>query len=198
MLKASSIFAAEKFKYLLIKKFMTNSTNSTANPAPLGLASFGMTTILLNLHSAGLFGMDTMILSMGIFMGGILQVIAGVMEWRKNNLFGMMAFSSYGAFWLSLVFIIVGPKMGLGAAPSSIAMGSYLTLWGIYSFCFFLITLRKNIISKLVFGTLVVLFALLAIGDFTENSTIKMIAGFEGIIRKSVRTQSLTCLISKE
>ncbi len=161
---------------------MTNSANQTANPAPLGLASFGMTTILLNLHNAGLFGMDTMILSMGIFMGGILQVIAGVMEWKKNNQFGMMAFSSYGAFWLSLVFIIIGPKLGLGEAPSSTAMGSYLTLWGLYSFCFFLITLKKNMISKLVFSTLVVLFALLAIADFTENSTLKMIAGIEGIL----------------
>ena len=66
-----------------------------ANPATLGLASFGMTTVLLNIHNAGFFEMDVMILAMGILYGGVAQVIAGIMEFRKNNAFGLTAFTSY-------------------------------------------------------------------------------------------------------
>ena len=84
--------------------------DSTSNPAPLGLMGFGMTTVLLNLHNAGLFPVGTMILGMGIFYGGIAQVIAGVMEWKKGNTFGTVAFTSYGLFWLSLVALLMLPK----------------------------------------------------------------------------------------
>ena len=75
--------------------------DSTGNPAPLGLAAFGMTTILLNLHNAGLFALGSMILAMGIFYGGIAQIIVGIMEWKKGSTFGTIAFLSYGLFWLS-------------------------------------------------------------------------------------------------
>ena len=77
--------------------------DTTANPAPIGLLAFGLTTVLLNLHNAGLFSLNTMILAMGIFYGGTAQIIAGVMEWKKNNIFGATAFVSYGSFWLTLV-----------------------------------------------------------------------------------------------
>ena len=70
--------------------------DSSANPAPLGLFGFGMTTVLLNLHNAGIYEMNSMILAMGIFYGGISQIIAGIMESKKNNTFGMTAFISYG------------------------------------------------------------------------------------------------------
>ena len=79
--------------------------DTTANPAPLGLLAFGTTTILLNLHNAGIFEMNSMILAMGIFYGGLAQVIAGIMEAKKNNTFGLTAFTSYGFFWLTLVGI---------------------------------------------------------------------------------------------
>src|SRR5208283_4060075 len=85
----------------------------TANPAPLGLTAFGMTTVLLNLHNAGFFELGSMILAMGIFYGGMAQIVAGIMEWKKNNTFGTTAFLSYGFFWLTLVALIVLPKMGL-------------------------------------------------------------------------------------
>src|SRR5580698_9986633 len=82
-----------------------------ANPAPLGLFGFGMTTVLLNLHNAGFFKLNAMILAMGLCYGGAAQVIAGVLEFRKNNTFGMTAFISYGFFWLSLVALIMLPKI---------------------------------------------------------------------------------------
>ena len=78
---------------------MTTITDHTANPAPLGLLGFGMTTVLLNLHNAGFFELGSMILAMGIFYGGMAQVITGVMEWKKGNTFGTVAFTSYGLFW---------------------------------------------------------------------------------------------------
>src|SRR3984957_19128568 len=106
----------------------------TGNPAPLGLMGFGMTTILLNLHNAGFIPLDSMILSMGIFYGGIAQVIAGIMEWKKGNTFAATAFSSYGMFWLSLVALITLPKSGLGGpGPSGLSVPASLAMWGIFT-----------------------------------------------------------------
>ena len=154
----------------------------TANPAPLGLLAFGMTTVLLNLHNAGLFPLGTMILAMGIFYGGIAQIIAGIMEWKKNNTFGMTAFISYGCFWLTLVGLLVMPQMGWGNAAGTSAMVAYLTIWGIFTLVMFVATLRINGALQFIFGSLTVLFFLLAIGDATGNTVITRIAGYEGII----------------
>lgn len=156
--------------------------DTTANPAPLGLMGFGMTTVLLNLHNAGLFGLGTMILAMGICYGGMAQVLAGIMEWRKGNTFGTTAFCSYGLFWLSLVALLVMPKMGWGSAPGNPAMAAYLFMWGVFTAVMFIATLKLNRALQFVFGSLALLFFLLALGDLTASSTIKHIAGYEGII----------------
>ncbi|MBR9706650.1 hypothetical protein GOV14_06465 [Candidatus Pacearchaeota archaeon] len=153
-----------------------------ANPAPLGLMGFGMTTVLLNLHNAGFFALGSMILAMGIFFGGIAQIIAGVLEFRKGNTFGTTAFTSYGIFWLTLVALIVMPKFGLGQAPGKIAMGAYLSLWGIFTLFMYFGTLKKSKALQFVFLSLTILFFLLAIGDFTGIAWIKIVAGYEGII----------------
>jgi uncharacterized protein len=158
------------------------SKEGIANPAPLGLCAFGMTTVLLNLHNAGFFEMNSMILSMGIFYGGLAQVIAGVIEARKNNVFGLTAFTSYGFFWLSLVGLIAIPKMGWIAAPSETAMAAYLAMWGVFTFLLFFGTLKLNRALQFVFASLTVLFFLLALGDSTGNPNIKHTAGFEGIV----------------
>lgn len=157
--------------------------DTTANPAPLGLLAFGMTTVLLNLHNAGLIPLDAMILAMGIFYGGTAQVIAGLMEWKKHNTFGTVAFISYGFFWLTLVALIVMPKMDLGVAPTSAkALGTYLMMWGLFTAILFIPTLRINRALQTVFSTLTVLFLLLAIAEFTGNKLIATIAGYEGIL----------------
>lgn len=153
-----------------------------ANPAPLGLCAFGMTTVLLNIHNAGFFEMNTMILAMGIFYGGLAQVIAGVIEAKKNNTFGLTAFTSYGFFWLSLVGLLVMPKLGWGAAPSEGAMIAYLSIWGVFTFLLFFGTLRLNRALQFVFASLTILFFLLVAGDATGNTSIKHLAGYEGII----------------
>lgn len=153
-----------------------------ANPAPLGLMGFGMTTILLNIHNAGFFGMDAMILSMGIFFGGLAQVIAGVMEFRKNNTFGTTAFTSYGFFWLALVGLNLMPEIGLAEAPTSLAMACFLFMWGLFTLFMFIATLKISRALQVVFATLAILFFLLAIGNYTGSAQILTIAGYEGIL----------------
>jgi len=156
--------------------------DTTANPAPLGLLAFGMTTVLLNLHNAGLFPLNTMILAMGIFYGGLAQVIAGIMEWKKNNTFGTTAFLSYGSFWLTLVGLLVMPVLGWGTTPEISAMVAYLVMWGIFTGAMFLATLKLNRALQVIFATLTVLFFMLAIADGTGSTLVKQVAGYVGII----------------
>jgi succinate-acetate transporter protein len=156
--------------------------DTTANPAPLGLLGFGLTTVLLNFHNAGFYELNTMILAMGIFYGGIAQILAGMMEWKKNNTFGTTAFTSYGLFWLSLVGLILLPSLGLGTAASKPAMAAYFFMWGLFTFVMFLATLRLNRALQFVFLSLTILFLLLTARDFLGSQAIGTLAGYEGII----------------
>ena len=153
-----------------------------ANPAPLGLMGFGMTTILLNLANSGLFAFDVAILAMGIFYGGIAQIFAGLLEYKKGNTFGLTAFTSYGSFWLTLVAILLMPKMGLADAPNAHFLGMYLGLWGIFTLFMFFGTLKAARMLQFVFLSLTVLFALLAIGHLVDNEGIVKVAGWIGLI----------------
>ncbi|MGE5520328.1 MAG: acetate uptake transporter, partial [Candidatus Dadabacteria bacterium] len=156
--------------------------DTTANPAPLGLFAFGMTTVLLNLHNAGIFEMNSMIFAMGLFYGGLAQVIAGIIEAKKNNTFGFTAFVSYGFFWLSLVALLVIPKLGWIPAASEKGMIAYLVMWGIFTALLFIGTLKISRALQVVFATLTILFFLLAIGDATGDAGIKKFTGYEGIV----------------
>jgi succinate-acetate transporter protein len=155
--------------------------DTTSNPAPLGLMGFGMTTVLLNMHNAGWFGLGSMILAMGLFYGGLAQIIAGIMEWKKGNTFGTTAFTSYGLFWLTLVFLLLMPKYGWWDAPENNALIAYFFMWGLFTFYMFIGTLRLNRALQVIFLTLTILFWLLAIRDYTGSATIAMITGYEGI-----------------
>ena len=162
---------------------ITQIKDTTGNPAPLGLLGFGMTTVLLNLHNAGFFELNSMILAMGICYGGVAQIIAGLMEWRKNNTFAATAFISYGLFWLSLVTLIILPKWQVATPTSDTGMAAYLAMWGLFTAVMFVGTLRLNRALQVVFASLTILFFLLAIGDFTDASaTFKQATGYEGII----------------
>jgi succinate-acetate transporter protein len=155
--------------------------DTVANPAPLGLMAFGMTTVLLNLHNAGLFGMNTMILAMGVFYGGLAQVVVALQEYKKNNVFGATAFASYGLFWLTFVAMLAFPKwMGIDG-PTSTAVGWYLLAWGVFTGLMFIGTLRINVSLQVVFGSLTILYVLLAISEWTGNASLAKIAGWEGI-----------------
>jgi uncharacterized protein len=162
-----------------------------ANPAPLGLLGFGLTTVLLNLHNAGLFPLDTMILAMGLAYGGLAQVIVGIMEFKKGNTFGTVAFTSYGLFWWSLVALLLLPKLtiltGLNT-PTETAMAAYFFMWGIFTFAMFFGTLKSNRTLQFVFMSLAILFFMLTIRELTGNPilfgnvTFNTITGIEGVI----------------
>ncbi len=141
-----------------------------------------MTTVLLNLHNSGCFELNSMILAMGICYGGLAQVFAGIMEWKKGNTFGTTAFLSYGLFWLSFVALVLLPKTGWVASSDETAKAAYLAMWGIFTAVMFIGTLRLNVALQVVFGTLAVLFFLLAIGDYTNASpAFKHFTGYEGV-----------------
>jgi succinate-acetate transporter protein len=161
-----------------------------SNPAPLGLLGFGMTTALLNLHNAGFYPLNSMILAMGLAYGGLAQVIAGIMEYRKGNTFGTVAFSSYGLFWWSLVLLLVFPRFEIFdlavdsplQATNSTAMAAYFFMWGLFTFIMFFGTLKANRALQFVFLSLAILFFLLTTRDLTGITDIGTIAGYEGII----------------
>ncbi len=157
------------------------SRTPIANPAPLGLVGFGMTTVLLNLHNAGVVPMSIVIVAMGFALGGLAQIIAGVMEFRVGNTFGATAFTAYGLFWWSLIVIVVNPVESAVAAGDSTSMGFYLALWAVFTLFMFVATLRHNRATQAVFLTLTVLFALLALGDFTGSAAVTTLAGWWGI-----------------
>lgn len=156
----------------------------TADPAPLGLLGFGLTTFLLNLHNAGVFPMNSMILAMGLCYGGAAQVIAGIFEFTKGNMFPMVAFMSYGFFWMSLVVLLVFPKLGFAPAPDHMSMALYLFIWGVFSFVMFIGTIlnKKPMMLTFVFFTVVVLFSLLAAFHWSLDEEVEKAAGVEGII----------------
>jgi len=163
-------------------------SDKTANPAPLGLLGFGITTVLLNLHNAGLFPINSMILAMGFAYGGIAQILASVMEYRKGNTFGTVAFGSYGLFWWSLVLLLVIPKLkfietagSAAAAADPVAMASYLFMWGLFTLVMFIATLKLKRGIQVIFISLAVLFFLLTAGEITGSALITTIAGYEGI-----------------
>ena len=156
--------------------------DTTGNPAPLGLLGFGMTTVLLNLHNAGFYELNAMILAMGICYGGTAQIVAGIMEWKKGNTFATTAFISYGFFWLSLVALIGLPKLGFTAADDT-AMAAYLAIWGLFTGVMFIGTFRLNRALQFVFGTLTVLFFLLAYAHYAKpGENFEHFAGYEGIV----------------
>jgi succinate-acetate transporter protein len=165
-------------------------TEKLANPAPLGLLGFGLTTVLLNLHNAGFFPLDTMILAMGLAYGGLAQVIVGAMEFKKGNTFGTVAFTSYGLFWWSLVALLVLPSFSFVgiSAPTDAALAAYFFMWGVFTFAMFFGTLKKNRALQFVFLSLAILFFLLMVRELTANVvlfgsvTINIVLGFEGII----------------
>jgi hypothetical protein len=166
-------------------------TEKLANPAPLGLLGFGLTTVLLNLVNAGFIPIGSMILAMGLAYGGLAQVIVGAMEFKRGNTFGMVAFSSYGLFWWSLVALIILPNTsllgGIGASTGA-AMAAYFFMWGLFTFAMFFGTLKANRALQFVFMSLAILFFLLTARELSSNATIlgnftvNNLAGYEGVI----------------
>jgi len=155
-------------------------TKPAGTAAPLGLLGFGATTLLLNLHNAGLFGLNNMILIMGLFYGGAAQVIAGMQENKRDNTFGAAAFTSYGLFWWSLVGILILNKMGYTVSDKT-GMASYMFTWALITLIFFIGTLTGNTIGKVVFGLVLLLFIALGFHFAFDSALMGKVAGYIGI-----------------
>jgi len=157
-----------------------------ANPAPLGLLAFGLTTVLLNLSNANFFPLHSMILAMGLCYGGLAQIIAGSMEFKKGNTFGMVAFSSYGFFWWSFVALvllpIMFPSLQVSGGQDQSAMAAYFFMWGVFTFAMFFGTLKSSRALQFVFMSLAILFFLLTAWKLTNNTDLLHVTGYEGVI----------------
>lgn len=170
-------------KVVSVVKEAPASASVLGNPAPLGLMGFGLTTVLLCAKLAGIIPAESlgMIVAMGIFYGGIAQVIAGWLEFKKGNTFAGTAFTSFGLFWILFIAIQLIPKLGLTAAVDGHSMGVFVGVWGLFMAYMFIATLKKPKMFQVIFGSATILFFVIAIGDYTGDAFIKMLGGYIGI-----------------
>ncbi len=155
-----------------------------ADPAPLGLAGFALTTFVLSFTNAGIIGGSSVqvVLGLALAYGGLAQLLAGMWEFRNGNTFGATAFSSYGAFWLSYAAIVFLFASGLKAADAPGALGTFLLAWGIFTTYMWLATLRHAWPVMVVFFLLAATFYILAYGAYQSNQNITHIGGYVGIL----------------
>jgi len=157
--------------------------DKTANAAPLGFTGLGLAAVLLSLSYIGVYPVESMIVSMAIFLGGFAQVFAGIMSWKKGDVFAGTAFSAFGLFWFSLAGLLIMPAIGWAETSSGIAIAAYLAIWGIYTFVMLIITMKIGVKAlQFVFATLFLLFMLLAFINATGNTGLLVVAGYIGLI----------------
>ena len=151
-----------------------NVNSPIADPAPIGLAGFAMTTMLLSLVNAHAIGGSaiTAVLPLALLYGGVAQLLAGMWEVRNRNTFGALAFTSYGAFWISYYVLVKYWLVGLAVGAANDAVGFYLLLWGIFTFYMFIASLNTNAAVASVFGTLFVTFFLLTAANILWNAIL--------------------------
>jgi uncharacterized protein len=165
-------------------------TADIADPGPLGLAGFALTTFILSVFNAGLIsnvGLKAVVLPVALFYGGIAQLLAGMWEFKKANTFGALAFTSYGAFWMSYAAYIKFVVPGLNASPATkadvrTATGLFLLAWTIFTAYMLIAALRVNGAVFMVFAVLIAAFIFLAWGDFAKSDSLEKIGGYLGIV----------------
>jgi uncharacterized protein len=157
----------------------------TANPAPLGLVGFGLTTVLLSSINAGLLPAagEPVVIPLAMAFGGTAQLIAGIMEFRTGNVFGATAFTSYGAFWWWFaLLILLGNNKLLDLSGATPAIGLCLLLWGVFTLGLWISTFRLSRLVFLIFLTLWIAFFLLGGGAVLGNPTLHKLGGWVGLI----------------
>ncbi|MFB3915701.1 MAG: acetate uptake transporter [Terriglobales bacterium] len=169
-----------------------------ANPAPLGLAGFALTTFILNLHNAGLIGIGAA-LPLGLFYGGLAQLIAGFLEFRTGNTFGMTAFGSYGAFWIALAsMVLMETNKWISPEATKGWLLATLVAWTIFTFVLWVATFRHSKALVWVFTTLLILFGLLDAAVATGSARLTHIAGYEGIFCAGTAWYLMSAIILNE
>lgn len=157
---------------------------SVADPGPLGLAAFALTTFVLSIFNAGFVGAALLptFLPVALFYGGIAQVLAGMWEFKKSNTFGALAFTSYGAFWLALAALVRFVLPGIPVADHGTVLGVFLLSWTIFTLYMLVASLKTSGILVAVFSVLTVTFVLLTVGELTGIKAIGMYGGYAGIV----------------
>jgi len=156
----------------------------TADPGPLGLAAFALTTFVLSFFNSGLVSEKGLpiVLGLALAYGGLAQLLAGMWEFRTGNTFGATAFTSYGAFWISFwAFEQFFAKDIKDATSLGNAVGLYLIAWGIFTTYMFIASMRVSVAVSVVFALLAATFIVLGIGDASASSGITHVGGFIGI-----------------
>jgi uncharacterized protein len=155
-----------------------------ANPAPLGLAGFALTTFVLSMTNAGLIGGSSVqvVVALSLAYGGLAQLLAGMWEFKNGNTFSATAFSSYGAFWLSYAVFVWLFAANLKSADAAGAIGTYLLAWGIFTFYMWIASLKHARPVMIVFLLLWITFLFLAIGAYQSSNSITQIGGYLGIL----------------
>ena len=168
---------------------MTSSTPTPAlrliaDPGPLGLAGFALTTFVLSIFNAGLLdsSLEPVVQPLALFYGGLVQLLAGMWELVKNNTFGALAFSSYGAFWMSFAAYVKFVVPGLPADTAHQATGVFLLAWTIFTLYMTVVTLKISVGLMSVFVPLSITFALLTVGAFAQAESVTHVAGFFGLL----------------
>jgi succinate-acetate transporter protein len=158
-------------------------TPVTANPAPLGLAAFALTTFVLSMFNSGLLsaGGEPVVFGLALAYGGLAQLLAGMWEFRTGNTFGATAFTSYGAFWLSFWALVQFYEKDLAKADAGHAVGLYLIAWGIFTAYMFVASLRTSAAVAVVFFLLALTFIVLGIGNSGGNESIVKLGGWIGL-----------------
>src|SRR3954452_15823025 len=154
-----------------------------ANPAPLGLAAFALTTFVLSMFNAGLLGAggEPIVFGLALAYGGLAQLLAGMWEFRTGNTFGATAFVSYGAFWLSFWAFVQFFESKVPTADAGHAVGLYLICWGIFTAYMFVASLRTTMAIATVFALLAITFIVLGIGNSGGHSGIIKLGGWIGL-----------------
>jgi succinate-acetate transporter protein len=154
-----------------------------ADPGPLGLAAFALTTFVLSMFNSGILDArgEPVVLGLALAYGGFAQLLAGMWEFRTGNTFGAVAFTSYGAFWLSFFAFVQFFEKDVPDAVAAQAVGVYLVAWGFFTAYMFIASLRTTGAIATVFFLLAVTFFLLGVGDWTETTGITKAGGFFGI-----------------
>jgi succinate-acetate transporter protein len=158
--------------------------SAIADPGPLGLAGFAATTFVLSSFNAHLIdaSLEAVVLPLALFYGGLVQLLAGMWEFRKGNTFGATAFASYGAFWLSYAGYV---KFVIGDLPPDTAhqaTGLYLLVWAIFTVYMTVAALRTNAALLAVFTALAATFILLAVAEFDQSTAITKVGGWVGLV----------------
>jgi succinate-acetate transporter protein len=168
----------------LARETATAFAGTIADPGPLGLAAFALTTFILSAVNAGWIhkGTEPIVFGLALMYGGIAQLLAGMWEFKKGNTFGATAFCSYGAFWLSFWAFVQFYSIKVPKADASQAVGIFLLAWGIFTLYMLVASLRTTAAVAVVFALLTVTFFLLAFGEFKESTSLTKLGGYFGLV----------------